>query len=51
MNLIDRDTPLYEPSCAVLSECLQDDYEHIDDIINEQPIVKLNNIYNEHTNK
>ena len=51
MNLIDRDKLLYELSCAVLSECSQDDYEHIDDIINEQPIVKLNNIYNEHTNK
>ena len=51
MNLIDRDKLLYELSCAVLSECSQDEYEHINDIINEQPIVKLNNIYNEHTNK
>ena len=50
-NLIDRDKLLYELSCAVLSECSQDEYEHIEDIINEQHIVKLNNIYNEHTNK
>lgn len=49
MNLIDRDKLLYELSCAVLSECSQDDYEHIEEIINEQPIIcKLNNdIYNE----
>lgn len=51
MNLIDRDKLLYKLSCAVLSECSQDDYEHINDIINEQPVVELNNIYNEHTNK
>lgn len=51
MNLIDRDKLLYELSCAVLSECSQDEYEHIEDIINEQPVVELNNIYNEHTNK
>lgn len=35
MNLIDKDKLLYELSCVVLYECSQDDYEHIDDIINE----------------
>lgn len=52
MNLIDKDKLLYELSCTVLSECSQDDYEHIENIINEQPIVAvLNDTYNEYTYK
>lgn len=43
MNLIDKDKLLYELSCAVLSECSQDEYEHIEDIINEQPMFDIDN--------
>lgn len=38
MNLIDKDKLLHKLSCAVF-DCSQDDYEKIENIINEQPII------------